>query len=136
VNSIDEPTWQRLIEEATAASRNAHAPYSKFDVGAALLTSSGEVVRGCNVENATFGATVCAERVALANAVVQGHRQFDALCVITPADRPVAPCGICRQVLAEFALDLPILMVNTHGDRLYVTLAELLPHRFDGRDLK
>lgn len=133
---IDETTWQRLIDEATAASRNAHAPYSKFDVGAALLTSSGDIIRGCNVENATFGATVCAERVALANAIVQGQRDFEALCVITPADHPVAPCGICRQVLAEFAEDLPILMINTRGDRLHVTLAELLPHRFDGSDLQ
>lgn len=132
--SIDEQTWQDLIAEAASASENAHAPYSGFDVGAALLSSSGEVFVGCNVENATFGATVCAERNAIADAVVRGHRDFDALCVVTPADHPVAPCGICRQVLAEFCDDLEILMVTTSGDRLVVTLDELLPHRFTSDD--
>jgi cytidine deaminase len=132
--AIDDETWEELIAQATAASANAHAPYSGFDVGAALLTSSGNIVLGCNVENATFGATVCAERNAIANAVVQGHRDFEALAVITPADHPVAPCGICRQVLAEFCDDLEILMVTTSDDRLYVTLDELLPHRFTSED--
>lgn len=132
--TVDDQTWDRLIVEATAAGEHAHAPYSGFDVGAALLTHSGDIILGCNVENATFGATVCAERNAIANAVVQGYRDFDALCVITPADHPVAPCGICRQVLAEFCDDLEILMVTTSGDRLFVTLDELLPHRFTSED--
>ncbi len=127
---IDDTTWDRLVHHATEASKHAHAPYSNFHVGAALLTSTDEVVTGCNVENATFGATVCAERNAIATAVGRGIRDFEALCVITPADRPVAPCGICRQVLAEFAEELPILMVNTAGERLHVQLSELLPHRF------
>jgi len=132
--SIPEETWLHLIEDATNASLHAHAPYSEFKVGAALLTTGGDVIVGCNVENATFGATVCAERNALASAIVRGHRDFVALCVITPADHPVAPCGICRQVLAEFNDDLEILMVTTGGDRLYVSLEELLPHPFTSRD--
>ena len=132
--AISEETWQRLIEAATDVSDNAHAPYSGFHVGAALLDRSGDVHLGCNIENATFGATVCAERHAIAHAVVKGVRDFDALCVITPADHPVAPCGICRQVLAEFCDDLDILMVTTDGKRLHVTLDELLPHRFTSDD--
>ena len=132
--AVSEETWQRLIAAAAEASVNAHAPYSGFHVGAALLTPDSEIVVGCNVENATFGATVCAERNALANAVVRGEKEFIALAVITPADHPVAPCGICRQVLAEFCDDLDILMVTESGLRLHVTLEELLPHRFTSKD--
>lgn len=132
--AVDEDTWRRLIAAAQEASEFAHAPYSGFHVGAALLTPDDEIIIGCNVENATFGATVCAERNALANAVVQGQKEFVALAVITPADHPVAPCGICRQVLAEFCDDLPILMVTESGLRLHVTLEELLPHRFTSKD--
>lgn len=132
---ISEETWQSLIDAASRASKSAHAPYSGFHVGAALLADDGTVIVGCNVENATFGATVCAERNAIANAVVRGRRDFVALAVITPADRPVAPCGICRQVLAEFCEELEILMVNEKGDRLLVKLGELLPHRFSSSDL-
>lgn len=133
---IDEQTWQRLIDEAAMVRGRAYAPYSGFQVGASLLTSDGEIISGCNVENATFGATVCAERNAISAAVARGVREFAALCVITPADRPVAPCGICRQVLAEFSGDLPILMITTAGDRLHVELSELLPHRFGPSDLE
>lgn len=133
---IDDATWQRLIDEAKAAAAMAYAPYSDFQVGAALLAADGSVIRGCNVENATFGATVCAERVAIGTALVEGKRDFVALCVVTPAEHPVAPCGICRQVLAEFADDLPILLINQKGDRLEVTLDELLPHRFIASDFK
>ncbi len=132
--AVSEETWTRLIDAALAASRNAHAPYSGFHVGAALLTTDDEIIVGCNVENATFGATVCAERTALGTAVVRGIHDFVALAVITPADHPVAPCGICRQVLAEFCDDLPILMVTESGQRLHVTLEELLPHRFTSKD--
>lgn len=132
--AVSEETWKRLIAAAHEVSINAHAPYSGFHVGAALLTPDDEIIVGCNVENATFGATVCAERNALATAVAQGKTKFTALAVITPADHPVAPCGICRQVLAEFCDDLDILMVTENGLRLHVTLDELLPHRFTSKD--
>lgn len=132
--AVSEDTWKRLIAAANEASTHAHAPYSGFHVGAALLTTDGEIIVGCNVENATFGATVCAERNAIGTAVVRGYTDFEALAVTTPADHPVAPCGICRQVLAEFCDDLPILMVTESGQRLQVTLDELLPHRFTSKD--
>jgi cytidine deaminase len=99
-----------------------------------LLTESGDVFAGCNVENATFGATVCAERNAIAAAVLAADTNLQALVVICPADRPVAPCGICRQVLAEFADDLPILLATPDGQRELVNLTELLPHRFGSSD--
>lgn len=132
--TISEANWTRLIAAARDVSTYAYAPYSGFHVGAALLTTDDEVVVGCNIENATFGATVCAERNAIGTAVAQGKTEFIALAVITPADHPVAPCGICRQVLAEFCDDLPILMVTEDGQRLHVTLDELLPHRFTSKD--
>ena len=134
MSDVSEETWQKLIAAATEVSEHAHAPYSGFHVGAALLDTHGNIHRGCNIENATFGATVCAERNAIATAVAAGERDFEALCVITPADHPVAPCGICRQVLAEFAEDMEILMITTEGKRLNVSLAELLPHRFTSAD--
>ena len=133
-DTIDEATWERLIAEARAAKDRAYAPYSGFEVGAAFLTADGSVIRGGNIENASFGATVCAERVAIGTAVMENRLDFVALCVITPADHPVAPCGICRQVIAEFATDLPILLVNDRGDRHLVSLDELLPHRFGASD--
>ena len=132
--TVPEETWVRLIAAAESASANAHAPYSGFHVGAALLTPDDRIIVGCNVENASFGATVCAERNALANAVVNGHKEFVALAVITPAPHPVAPCGICRQVLAEFCGDLPIMMVTESGVRLLVSLDGLLPQRFTKDD--
>lgn len=132
--AISDDTWQELIAAASDVSSRAHSPYSGFQVGAALLDTEGNVHLGCNVENATFGATVCAERNAIAAAIALGVRDFEALCVITPADHPVAPCGICRQVLAEFCDELDILMVTNDDKRLHVTLTELLPHRFTNSD--
>lgn len=131
---IDEATWQRLADAALDVRERAHVPYSKFPVGAALLTDDGEIITGCNVENATIGATVCAERNAIGCAVSQGHRAFRALAVVTDVDPPAAPCGICRQVLAEFCEDLPILLLTSEGQRRTTTLDELLPMRFSGLD--
>lgn len=135
IEGISEETWQKLYEAALAARENAYAPYSEFQVGAALLTEEGEIFGGCNVENATIGATVCAERTAIGNALTQGHSKPIALCVITSLDEPAAPCGICRQVLAEFAADMPIMMANPSGRRDFVHLDDLLPHRFGPHDL-
>lgn len=131
---IAEDDWERLHLAAREAREHAHAPYSHFPVGAALLADSGEIFAGCNVENATIGATVCAERTAIGNAVVRGQRRFRALCVITNVARPSAPCGICRQVLAEFCDELPMMLVNLEGLRRFITLGELFPDRFAKSD--
>ncbi len=131
---IDDSTWEMLADTARDVHGNAYVPYSKFAVGAALLTQSGKVITGCNVENATIGATVCAERTAIGCAVTAGETDFRALCVVTAVDPPAAPCGICRQVLAEFCDDLPMMLVSPEGRRRFTTLDELLPMRFSGGD--
>ncbi len=131
---IDGSTWQVLAESARQVRDHAYVPYSDFPVGAAILTPGDHVSTGCNVENATIGATVCAERGAISDVVAKGHREIKALCVVTDVSPPSAPCGICRQVLAEFCDDLPILMINPHGESRFTTLDDLLPMRFSGRD--
>lgn len=119
--------WESLIEEASAARIRAYAPYSQFKVGAALRTKSGRVFRGCNVENISFGLTICAERAAVCAAVAAGETEFDAIAVIADSVQPVTPCGACRQVLAEFAADLPVCSANLQGERFESTIAALLP---------
>jgi len=109
----------------------AHAPYSKYRVGAALLTTQG-LSRGCNVENASYPLCICAEANAVAHAVARGWRDFTALAVATEGPRPGAPCGACRQILAEFALDLPVGLVVGGQVRQVVTVRELLPLSFSG----
>ena len=121
---------QKLIAAAKAAQRRAHAPYSKFRVGAALLTKSGAIITGCNVENASYGLTICAERVALTKAVSEGHRTFEAIAVVAPAGA-LSPCGACRQVLAEFG-EMTVICADSRkksSARVY-RLSELLPHAF------
>lgn len=132
---IDDAVWEKLAQAAADVRKLAYIPYSKFAVGAALLSADGQIFSGCNVENATYGATSCAERTAYGTAVAQGVREFVALCVITDVEEPAAPCGICRQVIAEFSDDLPIVMLSVNGARKNSTLNELLPHRFSGRDM-
>ena len=132
-DALPPETWDALVQEANRIRTRAHAPYSNFQVGAALLTESGEIISGCNVEIASIGATTCAERNAIAAAVARGEKTFKALAVST-VNAPSAPCGICRQVLAEFCDALPILLTNPEGDRVFTTLDELLPMRFSGRD--
>lgn len=123
--------WDRLIAAAEAARERAYAPYSGFLVGAALEAESGEILAGCNIENRSFGGTVCAERVAIGSAVAAGAGKIRALVVITDTEPPAAPCGLCLQVLTEFAgPDLPILLMNTNGDRQEFRLADLHPHPF------
>jgi cytidine deaminase len=127
---LDETRRQQLMEEARRARKAAYAPYSNFKVGAAVLTATGEIFSGCNLENASLGATICAERVAIFTAVAAGWRRFTALAVITDTPEPVAPCGLCRQVLAEFSPDCQVLMANLAGQWRLVKLEELFPLPF------
>ena len=122
--------WERLIAAAATARTNAYAPYSKFLVGAALLMEDGSVWAAANVENCIPALSTCAERNAIAAAASAGLRKPRAVAVITDTSPPSRPCGLCRQTLSEFADDLPILMVNTQGEREETTLDELLPQRF------
>ena len=119
-----------LIRRACEARQHAHAPYSKFLVGAAVLTESGEIISGCNVEIASYGLTICAERVAFGTAIAAGHRRFQALAIATSGGH--SPCGACRQFAAEFCESLPVLLIDTdHPERIAESnLRELLPGRF------
>ena len=126
--SID---WASLQQFAKNAASQAYAPYSRFPVGVAILAASGQVYTGCNVENASYGGTTCAERNAIAAAVVAGERQFLALVVYTPQEKLTPPCGICRQVIAEFFTpDSPIASCNHLGQLQTWTLSALLPDAF------
>lgn len=122
---------KNLLAAAKAAQRQAHAPYSRFRVGAALLTKSGKIYTGCNVENASYGLTICAERVAITKAVSEGHRQFQAIAVVCPSTKPT-PCGACRQFLAEFG-DMTVICADSRNVKRVQTyrLTELLPHAFE-----
>ncbi len=126
---------EELIDVAKKARKNAYAPYSKFKVGAALLTKSGKVFTGCNVENSSFGASMCAERVAVFKAVSEGEREFEAIAVVTDTDDPAMPCGMCRQVLSEFSMDIEVYAANLDGKVKTTTLRELLPYAFTKEDL-
>jgi cytidine deaminase len=126
----DEAVRQRLLDQARRARERAYAPYSNFRVGAAVLTATGEIFSGCNLENASYGATVCAERVAIFAAVAAGCRDLTALAVIADTPEPVAPCGLCLQVLAEFNPDCPVIMATTAGVWRLTNLKELLPLSF------
>ena len=119
-----------LLAAAAAAMERAYAPYSAFRVGAALLGADGSVHPGCNVENASYAASICDERGALLGAVARGVRQFEALALVTAADEPTPPCGQCRQVLVEFAPDLEITSRTLGGAQRSWRLSELLPHPF------
>lgn len=125
-----------LIARATAARNHAIAPYSNFQVGAALRTKSGIIYDGCNVENASFGLTVCAERVALLKALSEGEREFTEIAVVTDADHPTPPCGPCRQLLWEFCGDLRTELHCLNGHHETYQLKDLLPQPFDRKNFK
>ncbi len=129
---MDEKAWEALKRSAMEARAKAYAPYSGFSVGAALRTQSGQVFIGCNVENASYGATICAERSALAAAVAAGERELAALAIASNASGPIPPCGICRQCLAELGTRLPIRSYAGDAELEY-ELSALLPHAF-GRE--
>jgi cytidine deaminase len=118
-----------LVKLAEAARERAYAPYSNFRVGAAILSESGQTYLGCNVENATYGATICAERAAVCSMVAAGETKFKAVAVFSDASPPATPCGICRQVLAEFAEDASVIVATPRTHKL-LSLASLLPDRF------
>jgi len=120
--------WRELFEAAIEARCNAYAPYSHFPVGAALRTASGHIYAGCNVENASLGLTVCAERVAIWKAVSEGERAFQALAVVSKSG--ATPCGACRQVMGEFVEDMPVLVADPTGGGWAIRLKTLLPHPF------
>src|SRR5207248_9560405 len=116
---------ETLISAANQARENAHAPYSNFRVGAALRSTSGRIFGGCNVENATYGLTVCAERVAILKAISEGERGFDAMAVVTDSDSLTSPCGACRQLIWEFCGDIPIILANLKGKSEISSMKEL-----------
>jgi cytidine deaminase len=123
--------WEALFQQAARARERAHVPYSRFPVGTAILFADGAVVAGCNVENATYGLTVCAERNAFAAAVAQGHTRPLAVAIVVDTPVPCPPCGMCRQVMAEFAgPDLPVRSRTLKQEEAQYTLRELLPHAF------
>ena len=126
---------KKLLEMAKKARENAYAPYSNFKVGAAIITEDGKIFTGANVENASYGLSICAERVALFKAVSEGYRKFKAIAVVADTDGPVSPCGACRQVLSEFG-DMDVIMANVKGDMEVMKLSELLPESFTPEDLR
>ncbi|KAG9091116.1 hypothetical protein FRC07_011930 [Ceratobasidium sp. 392] len=135
---------RKLIEAAIEAKKSAYNPYSNFRVGAALFTPDGRIITGANIENASYGGTICAERTALVKAVSEGDKQFLAIAVSTDVKSPISPCGICRQFIREFCpLSTPILMVSANYTPetasetvLSVTLSEILPYSFGPEDLE
>ncbi|MGQ9490840.1 MAG: cytidine deaminase [Anaerolineae bacterium] len=131
--AISETVVAELVAAAAAVRGRAYAPYSHFAVGAALLADDGTIHVGCNVENASYGLTICAERNAVAHGVAAGRRNFTALAVVT--DNAVTPCGACRQVLAEFNPHLLVIVADGHGNQQRYRLSELLPAAFGPEDL-
>ncbi len=121
-----------LIATASKAREHAHAPYSHFRVGAALRANSGRIFTGCNIENSTFGLTLCAERVAVFKALSEGERGFDAVAVVADTERLTPPCGACRQILWEFCRDAEVILSNLGGQMAVRRMSDLFPDAFDG----
>lgn len=131
---MTEQEIQKLIDRAIVAREKTYSPYSHFGVGAALVCEDGSIYEGCNIENASFGLTNCAERTAIFKAVSEGHTKFKALAVVADTEGPCAPCGACRQVVAEFKIPI-IIMGNLMGNVKIVTIEELLPFSFSESEL-
>ena len=125
-----------LVAAARRARENAHARFSNFKVGAALETADGTVITGCNIENATYGLTMCAERVAMFKAISDGHRKFTRIAVVADTEAPTPPCGSCRQILWEFGGDLEVILANTTKETGRWQMKDLLPLPFDARLLR
>jgi len=127
--------YEPLIATAKRSRENASAKFSNFKVGAALRASSGKIYGGCNVENASYGLTICAERVAIFKAVSEGEREFDAIAVATDTDTLTPPCGACRQLIWEFCGDVPVILSNLKGQVEVIRMRELFPKPFDAASL-
>lgn len=125
-----------LIESAKQARERAYAPFSNFRVGAAVRTKGGKIYTGCNVESASYGLTVCAERVAIWKAVSEGEKEFERIAVVADTEELTPPCGVCRQILWEFCGDVPVTFANLKGDVETVQMKDLLPRAFDTKFLK
>jgi len=125
-----------LIESAKQARARAYAPFSNFRVGAAVRTKDGKIYTGCNVESASYGLTVCAERVAIWKAVSEGEKEFERIAVVADTEELTPPCGVCRQILWEFCGDVPVTFANLKGDVETVQMKDLLPRAFDMKFLK
>jgi cytidine deaminase len=132
---LSEESLQELLEAAKAARMRSIAPFSNFLVGAAVKTDDGKVYIGCNVESASYGLTVCAERVAIWKALSEGERHFTELAIVADTDTLTPPCGTCRQIIWEFAKNATIVLGNLHGESEIVSIRELLPRAFDARFL-
>lgn len=133
---MEHETKERLIQAALAARDKAYVPYSNYRVGAALLTKEGKIITGCNVENASYGLSNCAERTAIFKAISEGERDFAGLAVAVYGKKAASPCGACRQVIREFfADDAEIILVNEEGQGSVFTIAQLLPGAFTGEDM-
>jgi cytidine deaminase len=124
-----------LIEAALLARQRAHAPFSKFLVGAAIETADGRIITGCNCESASYGLTICAERVAVFKSLSEGIRGGVRICVAADTSAPTPPCGACRQWLWEFGGDMEVILANLHGEKARFRMSELLPYPFDARRL-
>ena len=133
---MDQPDYAALMDAALEARSLAYAPYSNFQVGAAVLTASGRIFRGGNIENAAYPMTVCAERVALFSAYAAGEREIVALAVVTDTEDVASPCGACRQVIFELAQQSALVLMNLHGEQRRTTPGELLPGGFGARQLE
>jgi len=129
-------TYKRLVTLARNALTKSHSPYSKFRVGAALLTKDGKVFAGCNIENSSFGLTICAERTAIFKAVSEGQTHFQAIAIATEQREFIAPCGACRQVIMDLAGDIDVVMSTRGGALKVVTVSELLPFPFGPKNLR
>jgi len=127
---------KELVEAARAVRERAFAPYSNFKVGAAVRTKAGKIYTGCNVESASYGLTVCAERVAIWKAVSEGEMDFAEIAVVVDTEELTPPCGVCRQIIWEFCHDIPVILANLKGDTETVQMSDLLPRAFDTKFLK
>lgn len=127
---------KELIDAAAEVREKAYAPYSNFKVGAAVETDEGDIYTGCNVESASYGLTVCAERVAIWKGISRGEKKFGRIAVVVDTEELTPPCGVCRQIIWEFCGDVPVILSNLHGKSETVQMSELLPRAFDSKFLK
>jgi len=127
---------KELIKAAVRVRENAHAPFSNFKVGAALMSKNGKIYTGCNIENATYGLTICAERNAVFKAISEGEKDFETISVVADTNELTPPCGACRQIIWEFCGDVPVILANLNGNSETVMMKELFPRAFDAKFLK